>query len=89
MRPDTVGRCGCVVGNKWSVICGLRISGGSGEVKSVGRRSCSVDIAVMQGAISYKLVLCVLVHAARAIHTLSQFNCSFVGRLVMFRSSTL
>lgn len=42
MRPETVGRCGCVDGNKCKLICGERTSEGSGDSKSVGSRSCIV-----------------------------------------------
>lgn len=38
-RPDTVGRCGCVEGNRWSEMLGARISWGKGDWSNVGRRS--------------------------------------------------
>lgn len=42
VRPLTVGRCGCVEGNRWRLTLGARISGGRVLYKMVGRRGESV-----------------------------------------------
>lgn len=43
--PLTVGRCGCVEGKRWRLMCGERISCGSGDIRSVGRLSWRIRIA--------------------------------------------
>ena len=45
-RPEALGRCGCVEGKRWRVICGERISGGRGEASRVGRRDWRTRRAV-------------------------------------------
>ena len=37
--PPTVGRWGCVDGERWRLMCGERMSCGSGDTKRVGSRS--------------------------------------------------
>jgi hypothetical protein len=39
IRPETVGRCGCVDGKRCRLICGDKTSDGSGSFNSVGSLS--------------------------------------------------
>lgn len=43
--PLTVGRWGCVEGNRWRLMCGERMSDGSGELRRFGRRSWRILMA--------------------------------------------
>jgi hypothetical protein len=45
--PRTVGRCGCVEGNKWRLMCGERMSCGRGDTSNVGKLSCRIRIAAI------------------------------------------
>ena len=53
--PLTVGRCGCVEGNRWRLIWGERMSCGSGDTNSVGRRSCKIRMAAIASAVDSHL----------------------------------